>query len=165
MKLYTAAAVAKWLDMTDKKVRQLRNEKIISEYRPGLYDLKEVVKQYIGYLTEKNPEAADGIDYTKERAKLVRAKRESEELELQIRKRELHTTEDVKKVTTDTLVNFRTRLMAIPAKISPVVAKKTDQTEIFMLLKANIDEVLEELSDFDKIFAYEDEGEGKESEE
>ena len=44
--------------------------------------------------------------------------------------------------------------MAIPAKVSPILSKKKDQTEIFKLLKSAIDEVLEELSDFQTVFGY-----------
>lgn len=150
MKLYTVKSVAVWLDLTETRVRQLRKEKIITEYQPGLYDLKTVTHEYINYLRKNSP-TETSVDYNTERAKLVRAKRESQELELQIRKKELHTTEDIEKALTDTLVNFRTRLLAIPAKLSPIVAKKKDQTEIFKLIKAAIDETLEELSDFDKI--------------
>ena len=151
MKLYTAAAVARRLDMTERNVRLLRDKSVLTEYKPGLYDLQAVTIQYINFLRQKNPEAEDKVDYNTERAKLVRAKRESQELELQVRKNELHTTEDIEKALTDMLVNFRTKLMAIPAKLSPIIAKKKDQTEIFKLLKAAIDETLEELSDFDKI--------------
>ena len=151
MKLYTSAAVARYLDMTDRNVRTLRDKGILTEYKPGLYDLKTVTKQYINFLRQKNPEAEEKVDYNTERAKLVRAKRENQELELQLRKNELHTTEDIEKIVTDTLVNFRTRLLAIPAKLSPILAKKKDQTEIFKLMKAAIDETLEELSDFDRI--------------
>jgi len=158
--MYTAAAVARRLDMTERNVRLLRDKGVLTEYKPGLYDLPTVTVQYINFLRQKNPEAEDKVDYNTERAKLVRAKRESQELELQVRKNELHTTEDVEKALTDMLVNFRTKLMAIPAKLSPIMAKKKDQTEIFKLLKAAIDETLEELSDFDKICK----GEEKENE-
>lgn len=137
--------------MTERNVRLLRDKGVLTEYRPGLYDLQTVTVQYINFLRQKNPEAEDKVDYNTERAKLVRAKRESEELELLVRKNELHTTEDIEKALTDMLVNFRTKLMAVPAKLSPIMAKKKDQTEIFRLLKEAIDETLEELSDFDKI--------------
>ena len=163
MKMYTAAAVARRLDMTERNVRLLRDKGVLTEYKPGLYDLQTVTVQYINFLRQKNPEAEDKVDYNTERAKLVRAKRESEELELQVRKNELHTTEDIEKIVTDTLVNFRTRLLAIPAKLSPILAKKKDQTEIFKLMKAAIDETLEELADFDKI-CKEDKEKGKENE-
>ncbi|MCX4336850.1 MAG: hypothetical protein OSJ42_07410 [Bacteroidales bacterium] len=160
MKMYTAAAVARRLDMTERNVRLLRDKGVLTEYKPGLYDLQTVTVQYINFLRKKNPEAEDKVDYNTERAKLVRAKRESEELELQVRKNELHTTEDIEKALTDMLVNFRTKLMAIPAKLSPIMAKKKDQTEIFKLMKAAIDETLEELADFDKICKEDKENEG-----
>ena len=161
MKLYTVKAVAKWLDLSERRVRQLRDDKIITEYKPGLYDLKTANHQYINYLRKNNPESESSIDYNAERAKLVRAKRESQELELQLRRKEVHTTEDVEQVMTDTLVRFKTRRMAIPAKLSPILSKKKDQTEIFKMLKTAIDEVLEELSDFQTVFGYGAEDEQK----
>lgn len=151
MKMYTAAAVARRLDMTERNVRLLRDKGVLTEYKPGLYDLQAVTVQYINFLRKKNPEAEEKVDYNTERAKLVRAKRESEELELQVRKNELHTTEDIEKALTDMLVNFKTKLMAIPAKLSPIMAKKKDQAEIFRLMKTAVDETLEELADFDKV--------------
>lgn len=163
MKAYTTAAVAKWLDLSERRVRQLREQNIITEVRPGLYDLKTVNHQYINYLRKNNPESESAIDYNAERAKLVRAKRESQELELQLRKNELHKTEDIEQVLTDTLIKFKTRLMAIPAKLSPVLAKKKDQTEIFKLLKVSIDEALEELADFQTMFGERTENEQEHS--
>lgn len=74
MKAYTSKAVAKWLDISERRVRQLRDEKVITEIRPGLYDLKTVNHQYINYLRKNNPESESAIDYNAERAKLVRAK-------------------------------------------------------------------------------------------
>ena len=100
MKAYTSKAVAAWLDISERRVRQLRDEKVITEIRPGLYDLKTVNHQYINYLRKNNPESESAIDYNAERAKLVRAKREAQELELQLRRNEVHTTEDVEQVMT-----------------------------------------------------------------
>ena len=50
MKLYTSAAVARYLDMTERNVRTLRDKGILTEYKPGLYDLQTVTKQYINFL-------------------------------------------------------------------------------------------------------------------
>ena len=162
MKLYTTKAVAAWLDLTESRVRQLRKESIITEYQPGLFNLKTVTHQYINYLRKNSPTEAS-VDYNTERAKLVRAKRESQELELQMRKHELHETEEIEKVMTDMLIKFKARLMAIPAKQSPILSKKKDQTEIFKLLKAAIDEALEELADFKTLFGYDIEDEKENS--
>ncbi len=164
MKLYTTKAVAAWLDLTESRVRQLRKDKIITEYKPGLYDLQTVNHEYINYL-RKGSTAEASVDYNTERAKLVRAKRESQELELKMRKNELHETEEIKKVMTDTLIKFKTRLMAIPAKQSPILAKKKDQAEIFKLLKAAVDEALEELADFRTLFGYVEDEENEEDKE
>ena len=39
--------------------------------------------------------------------------------------------DDIEVVMTDMLVNFKSRLMAIPSKLAPVLCKKTDKAEIF----------------------------------
>ena len=126
-----------------------------TQYRPGLYNIDEATRQYINFFRKKNPEAEEKVDYNTERAKLVRAKREAQELELQMRKNEVHTSEDVEQVMSDMLIRFKTRLMAIPAKLSPIMAKKTDQTDIFQTMKTAVDEALEELSDFNTAFGEE----------
>lgn len=151
MKLYTAKVVAKYLDMTERNVRMLRDKSVITESSPGLYDLSKVIPQYIDYI-RKGGTAEEAADYNVERAKLVKAKRESEELELDLKRGNLHRTEEIEQVMTDTLIRFKTRILAIPAKVSPILAKKTDQTEIFEIVKSAADEALEELSDFDNIF-------------
>lgn len=148
MKLYNAKAVARFLDISERRVRQLRDEKIIVEVRPGLFDLIDTNHRYINYLRKRNPESEEIIDYNTERAKLVRAKRISEEYDLMLKENKLHSSEDIEAVMKDMLVNFKARLMAIPAKLAPVLCKKTERAEIFRLLKEQIDEALLELSDF-----------------
>lgn len=148
MKLYNAKAVARFLDISERRVRQLRDEKVIVEVRPGLYDLIDTNHRYIRYLRKRNPESEEFIDYNTERAKLVRAKRISEEYDLMLKENKLHSSEDIEAVMKDMLVNFKARLMAIPAKLAPVLCRKTDRAEIFKLLKEHIDEALLELSDF-----------------
>lgn len=157
MKLYDVKAVARFLDLSERRVRQLRDEKIIEEAAPGLYDLKETNHRYINYLRKRNPESDENIDYNTERAKLIRAKRQKEEAELKLMEGRLHEAEVIETVMKDTLVNFKTRLLAIPSKLSPVLAKKTDRAEIFKMIKAQIDESLEELADFESVFRKEEE--------
>lgn len=152
MKLYDTKAVARFLDVSERRVRQLRDEKVISEVRPGLYNLVRTAHKYINYLRKRNPESEESIDYNTERAKFVRAKRKNEEYDLQLKENQLHSGEDIENVMTDMLMNFKARLMAIPAKLSPVLCKKTDKAEIYKLLKEYIDEALTELSDFKTTF-------------
>jgi len=120
--------------------------------RKNLYSVGEHVAVALYYLRKRNPESEETIDYNTERAKLVRAKRKNEEYELQLKENKLHSSEDIEAVMKDMLVNFKARLMAIPAKLAPVLCKKTDRAEIFKLLKEHIDEALLELSDFNGTF-------------
>lgn len=150
MKLYTTKAVAVWLDLTESRVRQLKKDKVITEYSKGLYDLQTVTHEYINYLRKNGTDGK--LDYNSERALLVQAKRKNQELELNLRLENVHETEEIRQVLSDVLVKFKTRLLAVPAKLSPLLAKKTDSTEIFTIMKDSLDEVLEELSDFKTLF-------------
>ena len=62
MKLYDAKAVARFLDVSERRVRQLRDEKVIAEARPGLYDLIDTNHRYINYLRKRNPESEETIE-------------------------------------------------------------------------------------------------------
>lgn len=152
MKLYTAVVVAQWLNISDRHVRQLRQQGVLVEVRPGLYSLKDCVHRYIEYL-KRNGTPEEAVDYNAERAKLVRAKREKEELELELQRREVIPAAEVEKVVSAMLIRFRQKIRNIPVKQSPGLATETNQTEIFMILKRATDEALEELSDFDSLFS------------
>lgn len=71
---------------------------------------------------------------------------------MRVKEGDLHTSADIESVMTDMLINFKSRLMAIPAKLSPALSKKTDKAEISKILKGAVDEALNELSDFDRMF-------------
>ena len=167
VKLYSAQAIAKLLNVSDRRVRQLRDEGIIEETMPGLYKLLETNHAYIDYL-KGNAQIEENLSYYEERAKLVKAKRQNEELDLKIRKKDLHESSEIEEVMAEMLTNFKVRLMAIPAKLSPVLAGMNDRTKIYKLLQEAVEEGLNELSDFPTAFSLEieEEGEnGKESKE
>ena len=81
MKLYNVKAIARILDISERRVRQLKAENVIQEYKgmAGLYELLPTIHNYINYLRKRNPESEENIDYNTERAKLVKAKRLNEE--------------------------------------------------------------------------------------
>jgi phage terminase Nu1 subunit (DNA packaging protein) len=150
MNLYTSKFLAEWLDLSERRVRQLRDEGVIDEERPGAYDLKKCVKQYIRYLRTTSSKG----NLTDERVMLTRAKRESVEMENRLRKGELHEGKDIETALKTILLNFRARVLALPAKLSPQLATMGDQqAEIFDLLKRELDEALEELSQYDNALA------------
>lgn len=159
MKLYTAKVIAAYLDMTERNVRMLKDKGILKEHKPGLYRLKPCVVDYVNFL-RGNSTDADNLDYQTERAKLTRAKRELAEMDKRARNGELHEAEAIEAIMSDMLIRFRQKMMAIPAKQSPILALKQDEKEIFRILKDSVDEALEELADYDALFSDDDEKEG-----
>lgn len=161
MTLYTSKVVAQWLCLTERRVRQLRDEGVIVEARPGLYELQPTVARYITYIGGAGKETL-----TNERMKLTRAKREAAELENELRKGEVHRTEDIERGIKSMFLNIRSRFLALPAKLSPTLATMGgNQIGIFDELKQAIDEILEEMSDYRVAFAVQDvESDGEEAE-
>lgn len=145
MKLYTSKVVAQWLGLTDRRVRQLRDEGVLQETAPGLYDLRSTVAAYLNYLRN----GSGKVNLNEERAGLTKAKREAAEMENALRLGQLHRTEDIEAGLKTVFLNVRGRFLALPAKLSPtLVSLGGDQTAIFDTLKGAIDEALEELSDY-----------------
>ena len=153
MKLYTSKVVAAWLGLTERRVRQLRDEGVISEKQPGLYDLQATVTKYIIFLRN----GSGKINLNDERAGLTRAKREAAEMENKVRMGELHRTQDIETGLKTVFLNIRGRFLALPAKLSPTLASMGgNQTAIFDELKQAIDESVEEVSYYRLAFAARD---------
>ena len=149
MKLYDKNALARFLGMTPKNIDRLVQKGILKPKQGNLFLPGESVRSYIGYLRGKSPEAAD---LNEERAKLTRAKRQKAELELSVAEGELHSSEDIEKVMTTMLINFKSRLSALPAEEADRLAVMTDKVKIFKHLNARVKEILTELSDFEETF-------------
>ena len=138
MTLYTSKVIAQWLCLTERRVRQLRDEGVIVEARPGLYELQPTVARYIKYLGGAGKESLNT-----ERNDLRRG--------------DLHSTQDIEKGIQTMCLNIRSRFLAMPAKLSPTLAAMDgNQAAIFDEMKKAIDETLEELSDYRVAFAVED---------
>ena len=146
MKLHTTNVVADWLALTPRRVRQLRDEGVLIEKAPGLYDLQSSVVRYIAYLRKGS--------LNDERAKLTRAKREAADMENEERRGNLHSTGDIEKGLAALCLNMRGRFSGLPAKLSGELAQMGgDRAGIFDKLKAAIDEALEDLSSYNVAFA------------
>ena len=152
MKLYNRNAVAKFLDMTPKNVQRLTEKGIIRPKQGELYSISEATRDYIRFLRGSNGESGEVVDYAEERAKLAKAKRLKAELELSVEQGDLHRAEDVKRIMTATLINFKSRLSAIPAEEADKLATMTDKAKIFIYLNDRIKEALTELSNFEEVF-------------
>lgn len=144
MPLYTSKAVAECLGITDRQVRNLRDEGKLSEVRPGVFDMKTVVRQYLEMK----------IGNRDDQTRLVAARAEREETRGKIEKMrmeevqgDLHRTEDVERALKTIFANFKNRLETIPTKYASTMAQLTDPAEAHDILQKAVQEALVELSD------------------
>lgn len=82
-----------------------------------------------------------------ERMKLTAARRAAIEMENNLRNGQMHTTEDVERGIKTLCLNIRSRLLVLPAKLSPILATKNNQAEVFDELQKAIYEALDGLAD------------------
>lgn len=157
MKLYNSQYIASLLDLSERRIRQLRDEGVLTEAQKGYYEFKPTIHAYLKYLRTQISDKDHTSDYNTERARLVRAKRERQELELELQRGDAHSTEVVEQIVSDMLIRFKNRILSIPGKLSPELCKATNINDISDLLSAAIKEALDELSDFGTaLMQYED---------
>ena len=161
MKLCTDKVVADWLALTTKRVKQLRDEGVLIEKSPGLYDLRASVLRYVNYIRTGNRADLNG-----ERALLTKAKREAADMENDVRRGVLHSSEDIKKGIKTMCLNIRSRFLTLPAKLAPKLAEMDgNQAAIFDELNRAMKEALEGLSNYNIAMAMPDGGDDEEAEE
>jgi len=149
-KIYTRRVIAQILEISDKRVKQLTDDGTIEEFSPGHYKLLPAVQGYIRYLQSQISDDDHASNYNVEKARLTRLTREDAELDLQLKRNELHRSADVEFIMTNMLVAFKAKLETLPHKIIPTISTipdNRDKTEYLLeVLSAAIEEALNELS-------------------
>lgn len=135
--------LAKLLNITQRRVNQLAEEKIITRQPEGDFVLPEAIAEFYSFKFQSD----EAIDFMAEKALHEKAKRELAELELQKRRNEVHDAADVELVMTDMLTNLRSQLLGLPAKMAPQLANR-DKDFIDQALTDEIHARLTELSDY-----------------
>lgn len=139
----TGVELARLLCITDRRVRQLVTDGIITKQPEGDYLLPEAIAEY--YAFKYKPDEA--VDYMEEKALHEKAKRALAELELAKRRNEVHDAEDVQIVMVDMLTNLRSQLLGLPTKMAQQLPER-DAGYIDKALTKEIEERLSELSDY-----------------
>ena len=158
--IVSSKVLANLFSVTERRIRQLTEEGIVIRIKKGKYALMKSVQNYIYSLKiEKDGsivETETKLDIEREDALYKKAKRELAEIDLQLKRNEVHLSQDVEKVMNDMLSNFRGKLLNLAPKISPqLVGKGLVETQD--IIKANVIEALEELSNYNPMMFYNDE--------
>jgi len=145
---YPASTIAKLLDLTERRVRQLASEGIIPKAAGGRYDLVASVRGYVRHLRTRG--IGEGtLDAHSERARLTRLKADREELELAQLRGELVPVDEAAALLEKVIVACRSRILAIPNRAAPLVSRKRKAAEVREILTRITDEALHELAAID----------------
>lgn len=140
------------IGISERRVRQLGEEGVFVRAAKGRYKLAESIKNYILTLKLANdsnniPINDEELNLEQEKAKKERVNRLIAELKLAKMKGEVHSSKDVENVMTDMLSSFKSRIMNLPAKVSPILTQR-DTGYIKDYLTNEVLNILTELSDY-----------------
>ncbi|CDX01288.1 Hypothetical protein DPCES_1401 [Desulfitobacterium hafniense] len=149
----STSVISSLFGLTDRRVRQLVEEGVIDKVKNGSYELAPTVKKYVMYLRlgtdgkelEKDAEAI----YMAEKTKHEAAKRQIAEIELAQMRGQMHDAKDVEREMSKMLAAFRTRMIALPSKVAPMLIAQNEISVIQDLIQKEIYEALYELSNYD----------------
>lgn len=88
------------------------------------------------------------LDYETERTRKMKADADTAEINLAKLKGELCVTADVIKAWESVLHSCRAKLLAIPTKISPILANETETNSVKLVLEEAVREALAELANY-----------------
>lgn len=159
----SAKVLGKIIGVSDRRIRQLANEGILTKASSGRYILQDSLHSYILNLrvandnTRMQTDLEDELDLKTEQAMHERIKRHMSELKYALMKGTTHRSEDVEAVMTNMLTNFKTKLINLPSKLTPLLVDRSDKGYILDLLTRECYEVLNELSNYNASDFYGDE--------
>ena len=139
--------LARILDVSHQRVNQLIEEEIVIRDEESKSGGVFLIKSLENYYRSKNamPDGKKAVDFWKERGLHERAKRKLAELKLEKAKGNLYEAAVVEKVMGDQLVNFRSKILGLPNKLS-VQLQGRSIAQINEILTENLEEILDELA-------------------
>jgi hypothetical protein len=139
--------IAKALSLSERRVQQLVQERVLPAPINSSYNLSLCVKAYGQYLLEKQMIKTGTSDLATEKLRLLKAQAEKAELELEVLKDKYIEVSEVEFSWSNLVLVFRARMLAIPSKlVRPLAAAGSDFAKIERILEDEIYDALTELS-------------------
>lgn len=160
--------LANVLGISSRQVRNLQHDfDFFTKQENGRgYDLGKCVQEYIEYKVKAEMPRGTSVDIEKEKAEHERIKKTMSQLKLRKMRKELHEAGDIELFLGEMLYNFKNKLLATPSKIATLIVGEKDVNQIINILTKEMNDLLDELSDFNPDeFATDDFTEGEEDDE
>ena len=137
--------IATLLDLSERRVQQLSQEGVIPKSERGRYELVPAVQGYVHFLRDRNVSpGVVSLDVARQRKTAAEA--ELAEIELAKARADVVAIEDVAKRWDAILSGVRTRMLALPSKVAPMVTHENDQGIVKECIEDAIHTALGELS-------------------
>lgn len=142
----TQTEMARILGITQPRVNQLIQNEIVVKDKTGAVLVIDSLKNFYNSKLG-NGEDDEELDFTLERAKHERTKREIAELKLAQMQNKVYSARTVELVMTEMLSNLRTQLLGMPTKLAPQLEMQKREI-IYDRMTQEITEKLSELSEY-----------------
>ncbi|KJV81248.1 hypothetical protein RHORCCE3_0431 [Rickettsia hoogstraalii str. RCCE3] len=150
MKKYTVVELAELFNLTERRIYQLTEEKIIPKASRNRYELKETLQAYIKYLQDLATNRSSSSEQKALKIRLLAAQAEKAELELEVLKDKYMEVSEVEFEWSNLLVAFRSKMLALPTKLVRLLAEAGGNfAKIERILETEIHEALLELSKYE----------------
>ncbi len=147
---YPVSTIAQLFQITERRVQQLVAEKVIPKAATGKYELAPCIQGYIKYLRERSVGKDNASsDACIAKARLLKGQADKLELEIEEIKKNVVPAEHVLNTWTGMILRCRSALLSIPSKLAYQVSTLKDPKAAEELIKASVEEALEELASED----------------
>lgn len=149
MYLVNQKTLAEALGISARQVRNLKAQGMF-DFAEGTkkYNLAKCVNEYIDFKVNAETTGGASLNREKELAEHERLKKEITKIKLRKLRGEVHEASDVAEFWSNTLINFKNRLLAIPGKVAPLIISEADINVIINKIENEIYETLDELAEY-----------------
>lgn len=138
------------LGISTRQIRNLREDGMFQTMEGGKgYNLEKCIQEYIEFKIKAETGRSASISKERIQAEHEEVKKQISVMKLRKLRRELHEAADVEAFLSDMLIQFKNRLLSLPAKMAMRVSGEKDVNRIIEILSKDINEALEELSEYD----------------
>lgn len=142
--------LAQCLGLSTRQIRNLRQEGMFQTIKGNRgYVLETCVQEYINFKVNAEMGRSAQISIEKARADHEVVKKNISVMKLRRLRRELHEAADVEAFLSDMLIRFKNRLLSLPVKMAMQVSGEKDLNRMIEVLNNDIQEALDELSEYD----------------
>ena len=142
--------LAAHLGLSVTRVSQLKSAGVLPDAPRGRHDLDACRTAYLTHLREvaagRMAKDGGGFDLVTERARLAAAQAEKVERQNAVEKGDLIPAAEFHQMMTSAFVRVRAKLLALPSRLTPVLAIETKAAVVEAVLKAEIYAALNELA-------------------